>query len=184
MRGHVDLPRSGKAAPSMSSSRGSLRALLLAAAAAAAAAAGAVSNKLGYWFSCRRFGLDCPEQLEWRHWNPGTEYVKQLVLKNVSTSVLKIRFKQPTSKAFGMDFPEPFKLRPGMSQPLKVVFRPLKQQHYSDNVELFVGNVSCLVPVHAYTPVTHIEVRRSGGGAVKGARCLRWWHGLFTMAAG
>ncbi|KXZ53757.1 hypothetical protein GPECTOR_6g674 [Gonium pectorale] len=105
-----------------------------------------------------RFGLDCPEQLEWRHWNPGTEYVKQLVLKNISTSVLKLRFKQPTSKAFSMDFPEPFKLRPGMSQSLKVIFRPLRMQHYTDNVELFVGNASFLVPVHAYTPVTHIEV--------------------------
>ncbi|GLC34162.1 Cilia- and flagella-associated protein 65 [Pleodorina starrii] len=104
------------------------------------------------------FGLDCPEQLEWRHWNPGTEYAKQLVIKNVSTSVLKMRFKQPTSKAFSMEFPEPFKLRPGMSQSLKVIFRPLKLQHYSDNVELFVGNASFLVPVHAYTPVTHIEV--------------------------
>ncbi|GIL53686.1 hypothetical protein Vafri_9323 [Volvox africanus] len=104
------------------------------------------------------FGLDCPEQLEWRHWNPGTEYIKQLVIKNVSTSVLKMRYKQPASKAFSMDFPEPFKLRPGMSQPLKVTFRPLKMQHYSDNIELFVGSASFLVPVHAYTPVTHIEV--------------------------
>ncbi|EFJ47120.1 hypothetical protein VOLCADRAFT_92245 [Volvox carteri f. nagariensis] len=104
------------------------------------------------------FGLDCPEQLEWRHWNPGTEYIKQLVIKNVSTSVLKMRYKQPSSKAFSMEFPEPFKLRPGMSQPLKVVFRPLKMQHYTDNIELFVGNSSFLVPVHAYTPVTHIEV--------------------------
>ncbi len=102
--------------------------------------------------------------------------MKQLVLKNVSTSVLKIRFKQPTSKAFGMDFPEPFKLRPGMSQPLKVVFRPLKLQHYSDNVELFVGNASCLVPVHAYTPVTHIEVRAAGGRRGLGGRfaSVRW----------
>ncbi len=46
--------------------------------------------------------------------------MKQLVLKNVSTAALKIRYKQPVSKAFSMDFPEPFKLRPGMSHPLKV----------------------------------------------------------------
>lgn len=68
----------------------------------------------------RRFGVDCPEQLEWRNWLPGTEYTKQLVLKNVTTSVIKIRYKQTTNKAFAMDFPELMKLRPGMSHPLKV----------------------------------------------------------------
>ena len=51
---------------------------------------------------------------------PGTEYSKNYVLKNVSTSVLNITYKQTASKSFSMDFPEPFRLRPGMSCPLKV----------------------------------------------------------------
>lgn len=69
--------------------------------------------------SCR-FGLDSPDQIEWRNWQPGTEYVKNLSLKNVSTNTIKIKYKQTASKAFSMDFPEPFKLRPGMSHALKV----------------------------------------------------------------
>ncbi len=34
-----------------------------------------------------RYGLEFPKQLEWRKWHPGSEYVKQLVVKNVSTKV-------------------------------------------------------------------------------------------------
>ena len=73
----------------------------------------------GAWLSCR-FGLECPDQLEWRNWEPGTEYSKNYVIKNVTTNVLNINYKQTASKAFSMEFPEPFRLRPGMSCPLKV----------------------------------------------------------------
>lgn len=73
-----------------------------------------------YLHSCCRFGLDSPDLLEWRNWQPGTEYVKSLTLKNVSTNTIKVHYKQTASKTFSMDFPEPFKLRPGMSHALKV----------------------------------------------------------------
>ena len=64
--------------------------------------------------------MDCIEQLEWRNWQPGTEYYKNLVLKNVTTTTVKVKYKQTHSKAFSMEFPEPIKLRPGMSHSLKV----------------------------------------------------------------
>ena len=66
-----------------------------------------------------RLGVDCPSQLEWRNWVPGTEYVKHLVVKNVSSSTLKLKYAQADCKTFSMDFAEPFKLRPGMSKSLK-----------------------------------------------------------------
>ncbi len=67
-----------------------------------------------------RFGLDIPDTLEWRNWKPGTEYSKNLMCKNVSTKTIKLKYKQTASKAFSMGFPEPIKLRPGMSHPLQV----------------------------------------------------------------
>ena len=44
------------------------------------------------------------------------------------------------------------------ASPMQVVFRPLKMQHYNDDVEIVANGSSFLVPVHAYTPATHIEV--------------------------
>jgi hypothetical protein len=68
-----------------------------------------------------RLGLDCSDRLQWRGWRPGTEYIKALALKNVSTAhTLTITYKQTANKAFSMGFPEPIKLRPGMSHALQV----------------------------------------------------------------
>jgi hypothetical protein len=64
--------------------------------------------------------VDCPDDVQWRNWIPGTEYIKQLVLKNVTTTAITLKYKQTTNKAFAIDFPEAIKLRPGMSHSLKV----------------------------------------------------------------
>ncbi|KAG1664126.1 hypothetical protein FOA52_011949 [Chlamydomonas sp. UWO 241] len=107
------------------------------------------------------FGIECADHLEWRNWTAGTEYTKSYLLKNVSTDkTLQITYKQTASKSFSMDFPEPFKLRPGMSQALKVTFRPLKLQQYSDHIEIIANDASFVVLVEAYTPATAIEVAR------------------------
>ncbi|KAJ9506854.1 hypothetical protein QJQ45_029976, partial [Haematococcus lacustris] len=107
----------------------------------------------------RRFGLECADSIEWRHWVPGTEYVKQLTLKNVSTNTIKFKYRQTASKAFSMDFPETVKLRPGMSCALKVVFRPVKLQPYSDHIEIIINEAdSFTVLVEAFTPAVHVQV--------------------------
>ncbi len=43
---------------------------------------------------------------------------------------------------------------------LQVVFRPIRMEHYSDQIEImFVGtNTSFIVDVQAFTPVTDIQV--------------------------
>lgn len=68
----------------------------------------------------RRLGIDCLSELEWRHWVPGTEYVKHLVIRNTSTNTVRLKYRQTSTPAFSMDFAEVFKLRPGMSNPLRV----------------------------------------------------------------
>ena len=68
----------------------------------------------------RRFGVDIPaDRLEWKAgWQPGGEYTKQLVVKNVSTRVMKIKYRLPESKYFSMAFPETIKLTPGLAKVL------------------------------------------------------------------
>ena len=69
----------------------------------------------------RRFGVDCSDALEWvAGWEPGGEYVKLLTVKNVSSKVMKIKYRLPESKFFNMAFPETIKLTPGLSQTLRV----------------------------------------------------------------
>lgn len=69
--------------------------------------------------SCR-FGIECPDHLEWSGWQPGGEYSRKLVVRNVSNHTVKFKYKLPRSKYFSMAFPEPVSLMAGMSVPLKV----------------------------------------------------------------
>ena len=80
--------------------------------------------KLGLRLNClldwRRFGIECADELEWRSWQPGGEYVRNLIVKNVSQQIQKISYRLPASKVFSMGYPVPLKLSPGMSYPIRV----------------------------------------------------------------
>lgn len=52
------------------------------------------------------FGIDCADSLEWRNWSPGGEYHKTLLVKNLSTKSVRLRYKLPATKYFSMEFPE------------------------------------------------------------------------------
>ena len=69
----------------------------------------------------RRFGVDCGEGLKWHAgWEPGGEYTKTLTIKNVSTKVMKLKYRLPETKFFNMAFPETITLTAGLSKALQV----------------------------------------------------------------
>ena len=107
------------------------------------------------------WGIDCAEELEWRGWEPGGEYVRSLVVKNVSTKTLKVKYKLPATKYFSMEFPEPIKLSPGMSATVDVTFRPIKREQYDDFIEFTVPGGTFDVKITALLPVVAVEVRHT-----------------------
>lgn len=58
---------------------------------------------------------------------PGGDYKKVLIIKNVSTKATGIKYRLPDTKYFFMKFPETKKLNPGMNFPVEVWFRPIKK---------------------------------------------------------
>ena len=104
------------------------------------------------------WGVDCAEQLDWRNWEPGGEYTRSLVVKNVGVKTLKVKYKLPATKYFSMEFPEPIKLQPGLSATVDVTFRPIKRERYDDYIEFMVPGGSFSVPVCAFLPVVALEV--------------------------
>ena len=73
----------------------------------------------------RRLGVDCGDGLEWlANWEPGGEYTKTVVVKNVSTKVIKIKYRLPETKFFSMNFPETITLTAGLSKTLQAASRP------------------------------------------------------------
>ena len=87
-------------------------------------------------------GLELPARLVWARWQPGGEYAKAIVVKNVCGRVLTVSHVSAgsgggggaSSGAFCLDFPRPARLSPGMSVALRVVFRPPARRAYADAV--------------------------------------------------
>ena len=101
----------------------------------------------------RRFGVDCGDGLEWAAgWEPGGEYTKTLTVKNVSTKVMKLKYKLPTSKFFSMAYPETINLTAGLSKSLQISFRPIRLEEYDDVVQFFTEKGSFVVPISAAIP--------------------------------
>ena len=40
-----------------------------------------------------RFGVETPQHLVWRGWEPGREYTKSLILKNIQFKTQKLKFR-------------------------------------------------------------------------------------------
>ena len=72
-----------------------------------------------------QFGIDCAEYVHFHGWEPGGEYIKQLVVKNVAMKTQKIKYKLPQTRFFSMEFPEFVTLSAGMSWNIPVTFRPV-----------------------------------------------------------
>lgn len=62
---------------------------------------------------------------------PGGEYVKHIVIKNVVMKTQKIRYALPTSTYFSMDFPETKTLSAGMSWTVPITFRPVAKVRWA-----------------------------------------------------
>lgn len=123
------------------------------------------------------WGIDCAESLEWRGWEPGGEYVRSLVVKNVSTKSLKVKYKLPATKYFSMEFPEPIKLSPGMSATVDVTFRPVKREQYDDFIEFTVPGGTFDVKICAALPVVSVEVHPHSPASPKCPYTLRGRNG-------
>ena len=92
----------------------------------------------------KRFGVDCLGPIgdgiffKAGTWKPGGEYVQKLVVRNVSTSVKKLKYKLPSTRYFSLSYPEVITLSPGMSANLDVIFRPVENDPYDDTIYIRV----------------------------------------------
>ena len=103
----------------------------------------------------RRFGVDCGDGLTWAAgWVPGGEYTKQLVVKNVSKHMVRIKYKLPESKFFSMAFPETHNLNAGLSVTLQVR-RPPPQLFFRAVAARQLAAVAAAIAAAAATRSTH-----------------------------
>lgn len=106
-----------------------------------------------------RFGIECVGPagdgivFKAGHWKTGGEYIQKLIVRNVSTTVKKLKYKLPSTRYFSMAYPEVIVLSPGMFTEIDVVFRPVEMNPYDDTIYMKmqegVGSGGFHVPVKA-----------------------------------
>lgn len=108
----------------------------------------------------KKFGLDCGEGLLWHGWEPGGDYTKKLVVKNVSGTTQKIIYKLPATKFFYMEYPEMKLLSPGMTFSITVNFRPVVHAAYNDFIEFQTDLGHFYMQVVATLPEMRVSIAK------------------------
>ncbi|XP_033103427.1 cilia- and flagella-associated protein 65-like [Anneissia japonica] len=99
-----------------------------------------------------KYGIEVVSNLAWKGWEPGGEYTKRIVLKNVLVKTQKIKYSIPNSRFFTTLYPETIVLSAGTSFSLPVTFRPLDKIPYDDKIEFKTSEGIFEVPLSAVLP--------------------------------
>ncbi|XP_071101269.1 cilia- and flagella-associated protein 65-like isoform X1 [Haliotis cracherodii] len=102
-------------------------------------------------------GLEVTEQLLWQGWEPGREYTKNIVLKNVQIKTQKLRYKVPSSRFFSTVYPKPIVLSAGTSFTLPITFRPLEKKQYEDQIQFRTKDGDFDIRIKAILPQTVVN---------------------------
>eukprot|EP00069_Balaena_mysticetus_P020997 bmy_13368T0 len=100
------------------------------------------------------WGIEVAEELQWKGWELGKEITKNLVLKNLSLKIQKIKYRPPKTKFFFTVIPQPIFLSPGITLSLPIIFRPLEEKECVDQLwfekaeGMFCVDLRAALPCH------------------------------------
>lgn len=103
-------------------------------------------------------GIEVIEKIVWQGWEPGREYTKNIVLKNVKVKTQKIRYNVPSTRFYTTLYPKPIVLSAGTSFSLPVTFRPLEKTVYEDKITFHTKDGVFEIPIKAVLPKYDIVV--------------------------
>ncbi|XP_008257396.3 cilia- and flagella-associated protein 65 isoform X1 [Oryctolagus cuniculus] len=98
------------------------------------------------------WGIEVAEELQWKDWELGKETTRNLVLKNLSLKIQKMKYRPPKSKFFFTVIPQPLFLSPGISFTLPIIFRPLEEKEYMDRLWFEKAEGTFFVDLRATLP--------------------------------
>ncbi|KAF6113167.1 cilia and flagella associated protein 65 [Phyllostomus discolor] len=103
------------------------------------------------------WGIEVAEELLWKGWELGKEVTKNLALKNLSFKIQKMKYRPPKTKFFFTVIPQPILLSPGITLTLPIVFRPLEEKEYEDQLWFEKAEGMFCVDLRATLPRHHLS---------------------------
>ena len=119
------------------------------------------TNKPNQRGRCTQFGLEVPETVTWRNWEPGKEYTKTIPIKNIKIKTQRIHYKVPSLQVFSSHYPHPISLSSGTSHVISVSFKPVERGVYSDKIVVQTEEGEVEIPIKATLPTPRIELVES-----------------------
>eukprot|EP00118_Oscarella_pearsei_P004948 m.21985 g.21985 ORF g.21985 m.21985 type:complete len:1729 (+) comp28260_c0_seq1:44-5230(+) len=104
------------------------------------------------------YGIEVLDGITWRGWEPGREYTKQLILKNVKIQTQKIRYRLPESHFFTTVYPQPIILSAGTTFSLPIIFKPEEKAIYEDAIKFETSDGKFDISVRAVLPKADLSV--------------------------
>ncbi|EDO41855.1 predicted protein [Nematostella vectensis] len=122
-------------------------------------------------YSNNKLGIEVNDDVTWQGWEPGGEYTKNIVLKNVQVKTQKLKYKGPykpvlvniyfrgpSTRFFTTLYPKPIVLSSGTSFTLPVTFRPLEKDQYEDQIEFETNDGAFKIPMRAVLPKADVTI--------------------------
>jgi hypothetical protein len=89
---------------------------------------------------------------------PGGEYIKKLIIKNISTSSQRIEYIPPKNPLFFLPYPAPVFLSTGMSSSIEIIYRPLEHIPQNETITFKCTLGTFQIPLIATVPTLSIAV--------------------------
>ncbi|KAG5464863.1 hypothetical protein LSCM4_00307 [Leishmania orientalis] len=111
----------------------------------------------------RALGVDCIDGLTWKGWEPGKEYTRKILIRNIDRVSQTIQFSLPVNRTtFITPFPEPITLSSGVSHEIAISFRPTELVELHDALSITVeGRGSFQVQLDCLTPYAKLTLPSS-----------------------
>lgn len=103
-----------------------------------------------------KHGLVVASRIEWKNWQPGSEYIKHVLIKNTQLKMQKITYEIPESRFFTTLYPKPIILNAGTSYSLPITFHPLEKNVYRDVLKCHTNNEDFDVVLLASLPLVQV----------------------------
>ncbi|CAI8043465.1 Cilia- and flagella-associated protein 65 [Geodia barretti] len=106
-------------------------------------------------------GLEVPRGVVYQGWEPGGEYTKTLVVKNVQLRTQRIKYTIKGDQFHSAVYPRPIVLSAGMSYTLPIVFKPRKKEPCEESIELETSEGAVEISLRAVLPSVVVALPES-----------------------
>ncbi|GBG27814.1 Cilia- and flagella-associated protein 221 [Hondaea fermentalgiana] len=101
-----------------------------------------------------------PSVVHFGGYKVGDEHVVKVRVTNNTNEAIRVRIRSTETEPFQTSHKPRAKLRPGLSEVVRICFRPQEWKYYRDTIVVMSSTAQVEIPIHAYPVVNRVDVPR------------------------